>query len=210
MDVRTAEVRRLLDRYLVEVVETYGLCPWAKPARLAGEIAVDVLFGAPDAAAFAAAATALLARPGTRVAMVVAPELVADAAELRAIRDRVAALIPTAGVADFHPNVPLDLASPARLVPFLRRSPDPMLQLVPLAILDHVRAAPPVADRAMQAQILGGAAPAPRADAAERIAADNHATVTAQAEAVARRLDDIAADRARSYARLGITSGACR
>jgi hypothetical protein len=210
MDARTAEVRRLLDRYLVEVVEAYGLCPWAKPARLAGEIAVDVVFGAPDAAAFAAAATALLARPETRVAMVVAPELVADAGALSAIRDRVAALIPTAGVADFHPHVQLDLASPARLVPFLRRSPDPMLQLVPLAILDNVREAPPIADRAMQAQILGGAAPAPRAGAADRIAADNHATVTAQAEAMALRLADIAADRTRSYARVGITSGGCR
>jgi hypothetical protein len=210
MDARTAEVRRLLDRYLVEVVEAYGLCPWAKPARLAGEIAIDVVFGAPDAAAFAAAATTLLARPETRVAMVVAPELVADAGALSAIRDRVAALIPTAGVADFHPHVQLDLASPARLVPFLRRSPDPMLQLVPLAILDNVRAAPPIADRAMQAQILGGAAPAPRAGAADRIAADNHATVTAQAEAIALRLADIAADRTRSYARVGITSGGCR
>ena len=159
MDARTAEVRRLLDRYLVEVVEAYALCPWAKPARLAGEIAVDVVFGAPDAAAFATAATALLARAETRVAMVVAPELAVDPAALRAIRDRVAALIPDAGVADFHPHAGLDLASPARLVPFLRRSPDPMLQLVPLAILENVRAAPPVADRAMQAQILGGAAP---------------------------------------------------
>jgi hypothetical protein len=209
MDARTAEVRRLLDRYLVEVVEAYALCPWAKSARLAGEIAVDVVFGAPDAAAFASAATALLARAGTRVAMVVAPELVVDPAELRAVRDRVTALIPTAGVADFHPHVALDLASPARLVPFLRRSPDPMLQLVPLEVLDHVRAAPPVADRALQAQILGGAAPPPRGDAADRIAIDNHATVTAQAEAIALRLADIAADRARSYARLGITSGGC-
>jgi hypothetical protein len=210
MDARTAEVRRLLDRYLVEVVEAYGLCPWARSARLAGEIAVDVVFGAPDADAFAAAATALMAREETRVAMVVAPELAVDPAGLRAIRDRVAALIPSAGVADFHPHVPLDLASPARLVPFLRRSPDPMLQLVPLAILDNVRAAPPVADRAMQAQILGGAAPAPRPDAAARIAVDNHATVSAQADAIALCLADIAADRARSYARVGITAGGCR
>jgi len=206
MDARAAEVRRLLDRYLVEVVEAFGLCPWAKSARLAGEIAVDVVFGAPDADGFAAAATALLARAGTRVAMVVAPELVVDPAGLRAIRDRVAALLPHAGVADFHPHVPLDLASPARLVPFLRRSPDPMLQLVPLDILENVRAAPPIADRAMQAQILGGSAPAPRLDAADRIAIDNHATVSAQAEAIVGRLADIAADRARSYARVGITT----
>src|SRR5262245_1699186 len=142
MDARAAEVRRLLDRYLIEVVEAYDLCPWAKSARLAGEIGVDILWDTPAAEDFVAAAWALLAVSSTRVAMVVAPELAADPAALRAIRDRVAALIPTAGVADFHPAASLDVATPARLVPFLRRSPDPMLQLVPLAVLDRVRAAP--------------------------------------------------------------------
>jgi len=204
MDARTAEVRRLLDRYLVEVVEAFDLCPWARGARLAGEIAVDVVWGVPAPEQFAASARALLAAPATRVAMVVAPELAADPAELRAIRDRVAAMLPTAGVADFHPAAALDLETPARLVPFLRRSPDPMLQLVPLAILDRVRAAPAVADRPLQAQILGGAAPPPRAETADRIALANHGTVSADAGAIAARLDEIARDRARSYARLAI------
>src|SRR5262249_6550983 len=123
---------------------------------------------------------------------------------------RVAALIPTAGVAEFHPAASLDLATPARLVPFLRRSPDPMLQLVPLAVLDRVRAAPPIADRATQAQILGGLASPPRSDPAARIGSANHATVSAHADAIAARLADIATDRTRSYARAGITSGGCR
>jgi hypothetical protein len=136
--------------------------------------------------------------------MIVAPELGADAAELRAVRDRVAGRIPTAGVADFHPDAPLDLATPARLVPFLRRSPDPMLQLVPLVLLDSVRAPPPAVDRALQAQILGGGAPAPRTDVADRIAAANHAHVTSSREAIEAALADIAVDRRRSYARVGI------
>jgi hypothetical protein len=145
---------------------------------------------------FAAAAERLLL--GARVVMIVAPELVTPRADFRALRDRVAVRIPTAGVADFHPDAPLDLATPARLVPFLRRSPDPMLQLVPLAIVDEVRGPPPAADRVRQAAILAGADP-PRGDVADAIADANHATVTARAAKIAAVLDDIAADRARSY-----------
>lgn len=200
-DPRQAEVLRLLDRYLVEIVETYELCPWARPARLNGELAVTVLWGEPACEEWVAAAEALLARRGVLVAMVVAPELHAP---LRPIRTRVAAAIPTAGVADFHPDAALDLATPARLVPFLRRSPDPLLQLVPLALLDAVRGSPPTADLARQAQILGGRVAAARGDVADRLAADNHARVAADPAAVETRFAELAADRERSYARVGI------
>jgi hypothetical protein len=201
---RSAEVLRILDRYLIEVVERYELCPWARAARLGGEVAAAVLWGAPPDDDWIAAAGALLARPGARVAMVVAPELAIAPAGLRALRDRVAARLPHAGVADFHPAAALDLATPARLVPFLRRAPDPLLQLVPLALLDAVRAAPPAADRARQAQLLGGLGAPPRAGAADRIAAANHATALRHAAEIAAVLDEIAADRAAAYARAGI------
>ena len=204
MDKRFAEVRRLLDRYIVEVVETYGFCPWAKPARLQDEVGVAVLWGTPELDAWVAAGERLLAEPTTAVAMVIAPELAATPSELRAIRDRVALRLPRAGVADFHPDAELELASPARLVPYVRRSPDPLLQLVPLALLDSVRGKPPVAARAEQAQMLRGLASPPRGDVADSIADVNHATVRAQVAAIGAVLDDIAADRRRSYARVGI------
>ena len=203
MDAREAEVRRLLERYLVEIVEAYDLCPWAHAARTGGELAIEVLWEQPAEDAWVAAAGRLLARPGTRVAMVIAPEY---RGELRALRDRVAARIPSAGVADFHPGAHLDLATPARLVPTLRRSPDPLLQLVPLALLDSVRSAPPPPALADQARMLLGHAQAPRGDVVERLAAANFARVTADPAAFAARLDDIAADRARSYARVGINA----
>jgi len=196
---KSAEVRRILDRYLVEVVEAYDLCPWAKSARLAGEVTVEIVWGTPSLDAWADAATRALAQPTTRVAMIVAPELAIDRDAFAGVRDAIAARIPTAGVADFHPDAPIDLGSPARLVPFTRRAPDPLLQLVPLAILDAVRGAPPVAERSQQAQILGGHAAAPREDVAARIARANHATVTANAEAIIAILDDIAADRRAAY-----------
>ena len=210
MDPKFAEVRRLLDRYIVEIVETYDFCPWAKAARTGGEIAVEVLWDTPALDTWIAAAERLLARPETRVAMVVAPELAATPAELRLIRDRVAARIPSAGVAEFHPDATLDLATPARLVPFLRRSPDPLLQLVPLELLDRVRAYPAVVDITEQAQMLGGFAEPLRGDIADTLAETNHERVTAEQAAIAATLDDIAADRRRSYPRVGIAINTSR
>ena len=207
-DGKSAEVRRILDRYLVEVVEAYELCPWAKAARLAGEITVDIVWGAPSIDAWVDAGVIALARPSTKVAMIVAPELAIDREALRVVRDEVAARIPTAGVAHFHPEAELDLASPPRLVPFVRRALDPLLQLVPLAILDAVRSPPPAADRAQQAQILGGRASPPREDVASRIARANHTTVSAHHAAIIATLDAIADDRRAAYARAGINT--CR
>lgn len=199
---------RILERYLVEVVERHELCPWARGAREGGELAVGVLWGAPALDAWVAEAERLLAGPATRVAMVVAPELVISREALAALRDAVAARVPSAGVAEFHPEAALDLSTPARLVPFLRRAPDPLLQLVPLHLIDAVRAAPPVADRARQATMLGGHAEPPRGEIAARIAAANHATVSRAHAEICATLDDIAADRRAAYARAGIGPGA--
>jgi hypothetical protein len=201
---RTAEVLRILERYLVEIVERHELCPWARGAREGGELAIGVLWGAPALDAWVAEAERLLAGPATRVAMVVAPELASSREELAAVRDAVAARVPSAGVAEFHPSAALDLATPARLVPFLRRAPDPLLQLVPLRLIDAVRAAPPLADRARQATILCGHADPPRGEIAARIAAANHATASRAHAEICAALDDIAADRRAAYARAGI------
>ncbi|HWU89902.1 MAG TPA: hypothetical protein VN253_21720 [Kofleriaceae bacterium] len=201
---RSAEVLRILDRYLIEVVERYELCPWARAARLGGELGITIAWGTPAVEDWIAAAEELLASPAVRVAMVVAPELAIAPAELRALRDQVAAHLPQAGVADFHPVAALDLATPARLVPFLRRAPDPMLQLVPLALLAAARATTPPPDLAGQARLLGGHGAPPRGDVADRIAAANHATVTRHADQIAAALDAIAADRAAAYAHAAI------
>jgi hypothetical protein len=200
------EVRRLLDRYLEEIVESYDLCPWAHAARTGEELAVDILWGTPAIEAWVAAAMALLARAGTRVAMVIAPELVVSPAELRAVRHDVANQIKGAGVAEFHPDAPLDHATPARLVPYLRRSPDPMLQLVPHELLAAVRTPQPRAAPLDQIQMIrGGVAPA-RGDVGDRIAAANHTRVTRDVATLEARLVDIRADRATSYARAGIST----
>jgi hypothetical protein len=210
VDQKLSEVRRLLDRYIIEIVETYDFCPWAKPARTGGEMSVEVLWGRPSVDDWTAAGTRLLALRTTRLAMIVAPELAATPAELRAVRDQVAARIASAGIAEFHPDAALDLASPARLVPYLRRSPDPLLQLVPLELLDRVRAYPAVVDLMDQAQMLRDLAEPTRADVADMLADTNYARVRTDAAAIDAVLDDIAADRRRSYARVGIAINTCR
>jgi hypothetical protein len=204
-DAKSAEVRRILNRYLVEVVEAYDLCPWARSTRRAGEVAVGIVWDTPSVEAWVSAATAALATPKTQIAMIVAPQLSGDPAELRAIRDAVALQVPSAGVAHFHPEAPLDLTTPARLVPFVRRSPDRLLQLVPLAILERVRVVPQLADRALQAQILRGTIPPPREDVAERIARENHAQVSSHLARIVATLGEIASDRHAAYVRVGIS-----
>jgi hypothetical protein len=202
---KAAEVVRILERYLVEVVERYALCPWARSARERREIAVSVLWGTPPLDAWVAEAERLLAVPVTRIAMVIAPELAISREAFGALRDQVAERIPSAGVAEFFPAAALDLATPARLVPFLRRSPDPLLQLVPMEVIDVVRATPPIAGLAQQASMLRGHAAAPPHAPTDRIAAANHATVTQAHAAITAVLEDIAADRRAAYARVGIS-----
>ncbi len=204
---RREEVLRLLERYLVEIVERYDLCPWARPARQRGEVAIEVLWGTPDIPTWIGAATHMLSLPNAAVAMVIAPELTVTRYFMHSIRNEVAAAIPSVGVAEFHPDADLDLASPARLVPFVRRSPDPMLQLVPLSLLSSVRSSPPAVDREQQARMLGGQAAPLRRDAGDRIAETNHATIGGAVEAILATLADIGADRQRSYTAAGISIG---
>jgi hypothetical protein len=201
---KSAEARRILERYVREIVVQYDLCPWARTTLANGELGIEVVFGAPALADWLAAARRAFASPAIWLAMIVAPELAIELPAWRALRDRVAAQLPETGVAEFHPSAALDLATPARLVPFLRRSPDPMLQLVPLALLDRVRASP-LPDRARQAQILTGGEVEAR-DVGAQIATANHATVAARHREIAAALDAIATDRREAYARVGITA----
>ncbi|HET9993551.1 MAG TPA: hypothetical protein VFQ65_33670 [Kofleriaceae bacterium] len=206
MDPRADEARRLLDRYLVEIVETYDLCPWAKTSRTGGELAVEFLWGTPSLDEWLAAAARAFADPAIRVAMLVAPELAITRQALHGVRDQVAKHAPTLGIAEFHPDATYDGATPARLVPFLRRSPDPLLQCVPLALLDQLRGPPLNVDRSEQIAMLvkAGGVEAVKPPLVDRIALQNHARVV-QAEVEA-KLAAIAADRAESYARVGIST----
>jgi hypothetical protein len=208
-DPRAAEVHRLLDRYLVEVVEAWSLCPWAYNARTRGEVHVEIQWGATgELAATCALARRGLAAPGARVVMLVFPELASGVRAIEALRDGVALRVAVAGVAAFGPHGAFDLSSPAKLVPLLRRSPDPMLQLVPFSILDELRRQlqpiePPA--RHAQALALAGHGAPPPPSMIDGIARRNHAVIAPDGAAqLQRTLADLARDRAINYPRAGI------
>jgi hypothetical protein len=218
------QVLRILDRYLIEIVENFGLCPWARAARENAEIAIDVVFGsmvtarrghygdqglAPAVQSQAlAAGAAMLARATTKIAIVVIVDQQCDRIALRELRTRATNSSTTAGVADFHPDAEPDFATPARLVSFVRSSPDPFLQFVPFAIIDAVRGGMQTVDIAAQIAMLAnnnGDGNAPRQDIGDVIAEKNHTRLVGDRGAEMRRiLDDIAADRERSYLDVGL------
>jgi hypothetical protein len=198
------EVRRVLDRYLVEIVEHYELCPWARSSRTGGELAVEILWGVPTVEDWLAASVRAFTDPAIRVAMLVAPELVITRTALHEVRDRVAKRADALGIAEFHPAATYDGQTPARLVPFLRRSPDPLLQCVPLALLDQVRGPPLTVQRSEQIAMLvkAGGVHAVKPPLSDRIAIANHARVS-QHECEA-KLAAIMSDRSAAYARVGL------
>jgi hypothetical protein len=203
---REAAVHHLLGRYLVEVVEEWNLCPWAQKARLRGEVRVAVAWGEScDAEIACQLARRALEAPDARVIMLVFPELVGGASALEPLRDEVALLVPEAGVAAFGPHGTADLSSPARLVPLLRRSPDPMLQLVSFSLLDELRGQPPPAELGQQARVLAGLVAPPPPSLVDGIASRNHAAVAPdRAARLLHTLEALTRDRAERYAAAGI------
>ncbi|HUQ08415.1 MAG TPA: DUF1415 family protein [Kofleriaceae bacterium] len=194
------EARRLLRRYQVEVVERFGLCPWAEPARTRGEVRVDIV----DEADAGAALDAFLGDASMTIGLVVMPRFTGDARALRRVRDELltSARARVLALADFHPEAARDDATAERLVPWLRRSPDAMLQAVRHETLASLRRATTTLDPASQLAVLAGRVLTPRTDPAAVVAAMNHAVVRSQGDLVATALDAIARDRAETYAEL--------
>jgi hypothetical protein len=209
------EVLRVHARYAGEVVEAFNICPFARHARLAGRVAHRVLLQRDDALSETLAILEeLVAEPPTlEIAQLIYPNLAITPRELdwflHRVREAEAARRPGEPVfvmAAFHPDGPLDARSPERLVAFLRRTPDPTLQLLRFARLQQMRddAAHGTAFLDVRSLSLEEllAAPPPPLGLAERIARDNHAMAQrvglARLEAV---LADIRTDRDRSYAR---------
>lgn len=173
------------ERYVREFVEALGLCPYAQRCRETGRLHRAVLLlegGAPDSAAFSAAAAAIdaaiaqveeLPEESVEVALLILPALVpalSSGREATHAFERLVALArdrmqerhaggdtPFYCVA-FHPDFGQDLADEHRAVRFIRRSPDPTLQLVRAHVLRAVRGADPGGSRYVDASNLSTAA----------------------------------------------------
>ena len=136
------------DRYLREFVEALNLCPYAKRCREDGKLHRRVLLE--TGAAFAAVAEIeALPANSVEVALLVFPRFDGGPRAFEALRGEVRERMAHAALASddeppffcvaFHPELPMDLADPHRAVHFIRRSPDPTLQLVRASVLRQVR-----------------------------------------------------------------------
>ncbi|HEX2677082.1 MAG TPA: DUF1415 family protein [Polyangiales bacterium] len=212
------EAVRVYLRYAQEAVEALGLCPWARAAREEGRVELRVVFGRePQLTAALAAIDSVSARAETDIALLLFPELELDrvpfahfVSELRAAdAARYAVGDAPFALADFHPNAVADTGTPERLVPFIRSSPDPTVQLVRRSALEAVRMTDAQgtsffdASRMSLAELLDSAAPTP--PLAQRIAKQNLRTLEKLGiERVAAIFRDVIRDRDASYAALGV------
>jgi hypothetical protein len=187
------EALRLNDRYLSEAVIAFGLCPWAERAISGGELRRAIVVEPPVLSA-ALAFIDQLAGAGAAVSVGMLIFARADVASpafdrfteevRRADRERCRAQGRKDFVmAAFHPDAATSFGNPYQLISFLRRTPDPTIQLVRAEMLDQLRVSRP--------------------SLSDDIAQQNFARVTAQgADRLDAVLRDIRRDREQTYATL--------
>jgi hypothetical protein len=163
-----AEALRVNARYVEEVVIGWGLCPWAARAWNDGQVTQRVFTGAaPDAALVAAFVDELGAKPDAAIGLAIFPRVACTVGAWERFAERVRRARREFLAAAFHPEYgPPEYGPPgdgapeggamtaARLVPFIRRTPDPTLQLVRASLLENLRG--PISDdvaRANQATL---------------------------------------------------------
>lgn len=173
--VREAALARH-ERYVREFVEAFNFCPYARRSREAGALQRVVLLERDFQAAASAIADAIerleqLPAESMEVGFIILPALAPKLSQgregarefemlVRAVREQTQArhgrsATPFYCVA-FHPDFAEDLADEHRAVRFLRRSPDPTVQLVRASVLEKVRASgatPSVSDRIAAANL---------------------------------------------------------
>jgi hypothetical protein len=191
----TQATLKVYERYAVEVVERFGFCPWARGARESSQVALHVISSA-DHDDFDESLRVLreLSQASTGsggggdVALFIYPLLDLDrlgfedyARRLRRHAEQASPPLDGYAMAAFHPLASPDLSHPDRLVPYVRRSPDPTLQLLRNSVLSgikgltHGTAFLDVSRLSIEAfKALAGPAPQPLR---ERIAEQNLTTV---------------------------------
>jgi hypothetical protein len=207
-----AESLRLNARYIEEVVIGWGLCPWAAQAWREGAVARRVLVEpAPESASGQAPAIGgvlafideIASNPAISIGLAIFPRATLSEAAWGTFAERVrradrARRAPQEQapflLAAFHPGsaraggaavVTAAVANSGALVSFIRRAPDPMLQLVRTSLLEGL---------ARDGRDLSG-----------EIARANFAAVNARtAAALDALVGEIRSDRDATYARLGL------
>ncbi|MGH7285881.1 MAG: DUF1415 family protein [Polyangiaceae bacterium] len=207
MDPWAREAVRVYRRYQLEIVEACGLCPWAERARLDGRVRERVILGEPKSEALARIAE-LAEDEEVEIGLLLFPKLTID----RAGFDRFIAKLQDADrerhelgqipfmFAAFHPDAAADLSHPERLIPFLRRTPDPTIQLVRASVVDRMRSRVPQGTQFFDPSLLDAAPIDTGPQLREKIAQTNMATVKRMGvDELRAKLDDILRDRNDTY-----------
>jgi hypothetical protein len=149
LDDLTRATLKVYERYAVEVVERFGFCPWARASRESNQVGLHVIFSA-DHDDFSASLDVLRelseAPSGADVALFIYPLLDLDrlgfedyARRLRKHAEQATPRLDAYAMAAFHPSAAVDLSHADRLVPYVRRSPDPTLQLLRNSVLSGIK-----------------------------------------------------------------------
>lgn len=208
------EALRLYDRYALEIVEALHICPWAEKARREGRVRRCVVVDAePAIESLLAEVEGMAEDASIDIGLLICPRVADDR---RHFEDRVATLreahavasrpsAPSMAMAPFHPVADPDTTRAETLVPFLRRTPDPTIQLVRQRRLDDVRHERDRGTTLVTIDKLDSSGWLQRPPPLHRrIAEANLRSVEALGVAeVERRLRDIRRDRDRSYRELG-------
>jgi hypothetical protein len=211
------EAVRLYRRYQTEVVEAFVLCPWAERARLEGRVEERVYLGeSVDVEDVLQEIARLDGNRTVEIGLLIFPKLSIAPNDFERLVSHVSVTdadrreLGTApfALAAFHPGGRPDLATAERLIPFVRRTPDPTVQLVRQESLERVREGFNEGTHFVDLEALATLATS-RDDTVplrERIARANLKTIQSAGVAeLERRFADIDADRRRSYASLGAT-----
>jgi hypothetical protein len=225
----SAATLKAYERYAVEVVEHFGFCPWARAARESGNVTLRVVFSANrddfdeslrllselhGQAPEVGASTGAQVGASTDIALFIYPLLDLDrlgfedyARRLRARAESGPGRLDAFAMAAFHPSANADLSDPDRLVPFVRKSPDPTLQLVRKSALSGIKGlaqGTAFLDVArLTAEALKALQEPPPKAVRDRIAEQNLATVgEAGSAAIDAVLTDIAREREVAHQRL--------
>ena len=147
-------MRAIHDRWLVEVVESFNLCPFARKSREQGRVVRPILQAHPRLAqpghSVEAMARAVRESPEVEIILLTYPvpddhpwrSAQAFDAHVAAVRDAWANEGgPTFYMVAFHPDPRAGsrTLTPDSLVPLLRRTPDPVIQCVRADVLDALR-----------------------------------------------------------------------
>ncbi len=206
------EAVRVYRRYAIEIVEALGFCPYAERCREEGRTREVVLTAPiPSDADVLGAIEAVADDEEIEIGLVLLPRLEIAAPRfgrwvehLRKTHAAARGGAPVLALEGFHPDAQADTSCADRLTPYVRRTPDPTVQLTRLSVLDRVRRGTPQGTAFFDPSkmdldaLLSSEERRPLHD---RIAEKNLATVLELGvPAVSRRIEDILRDRDESYA----------